>query len=64
MRDVYGTKGGDWDRLVTLAEELGDRSALGEGSAYLLAQAGLITWKERHDLIKARRSFVQLTNNT
>jgi tetratricopeptide (TPR) repeat protein len=60
LRDVYGAKGGEWDRLVTLADELADRSALGPKSAYLLAQSGLILWKERHDLIKARRSFERL----
>ncbi|HWP10151.1 MAG TPA: tetratricopeptide repeat protein [Polyangiaceae bacterium] len=60
LRDVYGSKGGDWDRLVALADELADRSTLGQKSAYLLAQSGLILWKERHDLIKARRSFERL----
>jgi tetratricopeptide (TPR) repeat protein len=60
LRDVYGSKGGDWDRVIALADELADRSSLGPQAAYLLAQAGLIAWKERGDLIKARRSFERL----
>jgi len=60
LRDVYGARGGDWERVVALAEELADRSTLGQGAAYLLAQAGLIAWRERGDLIKARRSFERL----
>jgi len=61
LRDVYGTRGGDWDRVIALADELADRSNLGAGAGYLLAQAGLIAWKERGDLIKARRLFERLS---
>jgi tetratricopeptide (TPR) repeat protein len=60
LRDVLGAKGGDWDKLIALAEELADRSALGGRGAYLLAQAGLIAWKERGDLIRAKKSFERL----
>jgi tetratricopeptide (TPR) repeat protein len=60
LRDVYGVRGGDWDRLIALADELADRSNLGSGGAHLLAQAGLLSWKERGDLIKARRFFERL----
>ncbi len=60
LRDTWGTKGGDWDRVVRLADELSDRSNLGEKAGYLLAQAGLLTWKERGDLIRARRFFERL----
>jgi tetratricopeptide (TPR) repeat protein len=61
LRDVYGARGGDWDRVIALADELSDRSNLGAGAGYLLAQAGLIAWKERGDLIKARRLFERLS---
>jgi tetratricopeptide (TPR) repeat protein/outer membrane biosynthesis protein TonB len=60
LRDVYGARGGDWERVITLAEEIADRSSLGQQAGYLLAQAGLIAWRERGDLIKARRSFERL----
>jgi tetratricopeptide (TPR) repeat protein len=60
LRDTWGTKGGDWERVVRLADELSDRSTLGEKAGYLLAQAGLLTWKERGDLIRARRFFERL----
>jgi tetratricopeptide (TPR) repeat protein len=60
LRDVHGVRGSDWERLIALADELGDRSALGERGAHLLAQAGLIAWKERGDLIRAKKLFERL----
>ncbi len=60
LRDVYGARGGDWDRVISLADELADRSNHGTNVAHLLAQAGLIAWKERGDLNKARRLFERL----
>ncbi|HSU39571.1 MAG TPA: hypothetical protein VLJ38_08385, partial [Polyangiaceae bacterium] len=60
LRDVYGARGGDWERVISLADELADRSTLGPKASYLLAQAGLIAWRERGDLIRARRSFERL----
>ncbi|HEY3499214.1 MAG TPA: hypothetical protein VGK73_31200, partial [Polyangiaceae bacterium] len=60
LRDVVGSKGGNWEKLVALGEELADRSALGARVAHLLAQAGLIAWKERGDLIRAKKSFERL----
>ena len=60
LRDAWGTKGGDFDRVIRLADELADRAVLGNSAAYLLAEAGLLTWKERGDLIRARRFFERL----
>ena len=58
LRDTYGAKGGDWERVVVLAEKLADSGA--SGSAYLLATAGNLVWKEMGDLIRARSFFEKL----
>src|SRR5690606_28640078 len=60
LRDVLGARGGEWDRLIRLADELSDRSSLGPSSAHLLAQAGMIAWKQRGDMVSARRFFERL----
>jgi hypothetical protein len=60
LRDAYGARNSDWERVIALAEELADRSSLGNGATHLLTQAGLLAWKERGDLIRARRSFERL----
>ncbi len=41
LRDAYGTRGGDWDRVIGLAEELSEQAGENSSSAYLLANAGL-----------------------
>jgi tetratricopeptide (TPR) repeat protein len=60
LRDAYGARNSDWERVIALAEELADRSSLGNGATHLLTQAGLLSWKERGDLIRARRAFERL----
>jgi tetratricopeptide (TPR) repeat protein len=62
LRDAYGARGSDWERVIALAEELADRSSLGNGATHLLTQAGLLSWKERGDLIRARRAFERLAS--
>ncbi|HEY4012646.1 MAG TPA: tetratricopeptide repeat protein [Polyangiaceae bacterium] len=59
LREAYGKKGGDWDRVLTIAEEA---STTGEdGSSFLLAQAGTIAWRQLGNLIRARLSFERLS---
>ncbi|HYO94429.1 MAG TPA: tetratricopeptide repeat protein, partial [Polyangiaceae bacterium] len=60
LRDLYGTRGGDWERVIRLADELSDRGNLGQGGAHLLSLGGLAAWKERGDLILAKRFFQRL----
>ncbi len=62
LRDTYGRKGGDWDRVLTLAEEA--VTQLGEGHAgvtFLLAQAGTIAWRQLGNLIRGRALFERLS---
>ena len=60
LREAYGKKGGDWDRVLTIAEEAATRADDG-GSTFLLAQAGLIAWRQLGNLIRARMSFERLS---
>jgi tetratricopeptide (TPR) repeat protein len=60
LKDTYGAKGGDYEQVIRLADELADRAGLDEKGAYLLANAGLLAWRERGDLIRARRFFERL----
>ncbi|HEX3345484.1 MAG TPA: hypothetical protein VHS09_12960, partial [Polyangiaceae bacterium] len=60
LREAYGKKGGDWDRVLTIAEEAATRADDG-GSTFLLAQAGLIAWRQLGNLIRARLSFERLS---
>jgi tetratricopeptide (TPR) repeat protein len=60
LRDAYGTRGGDWDRVIGLAEELSEQAGENSSSAYLLANAGLAAWRELGDLMKAKTYFEKL----
>jgi tetratricopeptide (TPR) repeat protein len=59
LSEVHGKKGGDWDRVLTLAEE-GAARGDGPGVAFVLAQAGTIAWRRLGNLIRARASFERL----
>ncbi|MGA2449699.1 MAG: tetratricopeptide repeat protein [Polyangiaceae bacterium] len=59
LREVYGTKGGDWQQVLSIAENA--RQHLDRGaSAFLLAQSGGIAWRQLGDVSLARSLFAQL----
>ena len=60
LREAYGKKGGDWDRVLTIAEEAATRAQDGNNT-FLLAQAGTIAWRQLGNLIRARLSFERLS---
>ncbi len=60
LRDAYGKKGGDWDRVLTLAEEAVTHAGENGNATFLLVQAGTIAWREMGNLIRARNSFERL----
>lgn len=60
LRDLHGARAGEWEKVIRLADELSDRSNLGPQGAYLLALGGLMAWKERGDLMLAKRFFQRL----
>jgi tetratricopeptide (TPR) repeat protein len=57
LRELWGTKQGDWERVAKLAE----RSAGTNGSSpFMVAQAGLVLWRQVGDLMRARAWFERL----
>lgn len=61
LRDAYGRKGGDWDRVLTLAEEAVTHAVDNGNATFLLAQAGTIAWRQLGNLIRARTVFERLS---
>ena len=61
LRDAYGRKGGDWDRVLTLAEEAVTHAGENGNATFLLAQAGTIAWRQLGNLIRARTVFERLS---
>ncbi len=60
LREVYGTMGGDWARVLGLAEKLVGATSDPAASAFLLSNAGLVSWRQLGDLIRARTYFERL----
>jgi tetratricopeptide (TPR) repeat protein len=60
LREVYGKKAGDWDRVLTLAEEASTHAGENGNATFLLSQAGMIAWRQLGNLIRARSSFERL----
>ncbi|MBK9265561.1 MAG: tetratricopeptide repeat protein [Polyangiaceae bacterium] len=60
LRDLWGAKEGDWDRVAKLADKLLAKGA--SDSAFMLAQAGTIAWQHLGNIALARGSFEKLTN--
>jgi len=61
LRDAYGKKAGDWDRVLRIAEEAATRAGENGNASFLLAQAGTIAWKNVGNLMRARSSFERLS---
>ncbi|MGO9714610.1 MAG: tetratricopeptide repeat protein [Polyangiaceae bacterium] len=61
LRDAYGKKAGDWDRVLRIAEEAATKAGENGNATFLLAQAGTIAWKNVGNLIRARSSFERLS---
>jgi tetratricopeptide (TPR) repeat protein len=58
LRDTFGKKGGDWNRVLVLAEEAG-AAAYGDKS-FIVAQAAVIAWRNLGNLMRARSNFERL----
>ena len=57
LRELWGTKQGDWDRVIQLAERAADANPT---SPFLVAQAGTILWRQGANLMRARAWFERL----
>ncbi|MBK6694169.1 MAG: tetratricopeptide repeat protein [Myxococcales bacterium] len=60
LREVYGKKGGDWERVVKLAEEAVEQVGQNGTATFLHVQAGTIAWRELGNMIRARSHFEKL----
>jgi len=60
LRDLHGKKGGEWERVLGLAEEASTQPTDVDTTAFLLAQAGTIAWRSLGNLIRAKVSFERL----
>ena len=62
LREIYGTMGGDWARVVSLADQLSGVVADRASKAFLLSNAGMLAWHKMGDLIRARTFFERLAD--
>lgn len=62
LRELWGTKEGNWERVVALAESAAQaaQAAQNESSPFLIAQAGAISWRQLGNLSRARLWFERL----
>ena len=61
LREVHGRREGDWQRVVTLAEEAAAHAGENGAATFLLSQAATILWRNVGDLMRARASFERLS---
>jgi tetratricopeptide (TPR) repeat protein len=61
LTDLHGRKAGDWQRVVTLAEEAATKAGTNGNATFLLAQAASLAWRQLGNLVRARASFVRLS---
>ena len=59
LRELYGTKEGNWEKVAGLAEGAVARAPDGT-KVYFHAQAGVVLWRQVGNLIRARSAFAQL----
>ncbi|MCK6592674.1 MAG: hypothetical protein L6Q76_34390, partial [Polyangiaceae bacterium] len=57
LRDLWGGKEGNWDKVLQLAE----KTAKTDGSSpFMIAQAGTVAWRQLGNVIRAREWFERL----
>ncbi|APR78089.1 TPR domain protein [Minicystis rosea] len=57
LRDLWGTKQNEWDRVAKLLEKV---AAANGDDPFVVAQAGLVQWRNAGNLIRARFWFERL----
>ncbi|MBI5535063.1 MAG: tetratricopeptide repeat protein [Deltaproteobacteria bacterium] len=60
VREVYGTRDGNWDKVMQIADKALSKAADQGTQAFLLAQIGVIAWQKAGNLLRARKAFEQL----
>ncbi len=61
LREVYGQKDGNWERVIEIAEQSHDRAGDSPAALFMLAQAGLLTWQKLGNMLRARSIFERLS---
>jgi tetratricopeptide (TPR) repeat protein len=57
LRELWGTHGGDWQRVVKLCERVAE---VGEPPPWIMVEAGRSCWLKLGDMLRARRWFERL----
>jgi golgin subfamily B member 1 len=57
LRDLWGAKQGDWDRVIQLAEKSANHNG---SSPFMIAQIGTLLWRQSGNLMRARPWFERL----
>lgn len=57
LRDLWGTKQNEWERVAKLAEKVASRNPK---SPFMLAQAGIVMWRNVGNVMRAHYWFEQL----
>ena len=57
LRELWGIKEGNWDRVLQLAEKSAD---VNPDSLFMVAQAGTVAWRYQGNLMRARAWFEKL----
>ncbi|MBI4956957.1 MAG: tetratricopeptide repeat protein [Myxococcales bacterium] len=57
LRELWGTQGKDWDRVLGIATRLGDSE---KATPFILSQAGRLCWHQVGDLMRAKQWFQRL----
>ncbi|HVU04695.1 MAG TPA: tetratricopeptide repeat protein [Polyangiaceae bacterium] len=60
LREIYGTMGGDWAKVVSLGDRIATSVGDSPASAFYLSSAGGAAWRQMGDLIRARTFFEKL----
>jgi len=62
LREIWGTKEGNWERVLELLEKASQSHDSSNGSeTFLLAQAATLTWRQLGNFMRARGYFERLS---
>lgn len=62
LQEMHGSEGGDWPRVISLADSLADRLGKSQEAAFLLSTAALLKWQALSDAPGARTYVERLAS--
>src|SRR5262249_17192624 len=54
LREIWGTKEGNWDRVLELLDKAAQSDASNGSETFILAQQAMLTWRQLGNLMRAR----------